>query len=69
MRDRIDEIGKAAGEIWMQLEGKRGGMTVASLKNGTQLPVDLLHEALGWLAREDKVRFVSTGKGMRIMLR
>ncbi len=69
MRDRIDEIGKAAGELWVYLEGKREGMTVTGLKNGTQLPAELFHEALGWLAREDKIRFSYRGTSLRVGLR
>lgn len=69
MRDRIDEIGKAAGEIWMLLEAKKGSMTITSLKNVTQLPADLFHEALGWLAREDRIGFDFKGKSMGVHLR
>ena len=30
---------------------------------------DLFHEALGWLAREEKIRFDVKGKSMRVHLR
>ena len=68
MKDRIDVIGQAAGEIWRHLEGKADGMTLKSLKAQTQLPSDLFHQGLGWLAREDKIRFISRSGTIRVLL-
>ncbi len=71
----IDRIGKSAGDIWKALEawkyveGKNEGMTITQLKNRTNLPTDLLHLGLGWLAREDKIQFSKVGKSIKVSLK
>jgi hypothetical protein len=69
MSDMIDRIGLAAGEIWRYLEGRSEGISLSRLKIGTQLPSDLFHQGLGWLAREDKIRFFNVEKTLRIVLK
>ncbi|PIZ16239.1 hypothetical protein COY52_07610 [Candidatus Desantisbacteria bacterium CG_4_10_14_0_8_um_filter_48_22] len=54
------EIGAAAGKIWKYLNGK-GELSLNKLKTGVKVNDRLFHMAIGWLAREDKVKF-STGK-------
>lgn len=52
------EIGENAGKIWNVLnkeDNKR--MTFNQLKQATQLDEKDLYLALGWLHKEDKVRF------------
>lgn len=68
MGDAIDDIGKAAGEIWRVLD-QHGPRDVGQLRTGTGLPGDLLHMALGWLAREDKLVFRRQGKRTLIELK
>jgi len=71
----IDKIGEAAGIIWRalndwrSLEFKTVGMTIVQLKKRTNLPAELLHQGLGWLAREDKIFFTDDGKTMRVSLK
>ena len=65
----IDKIGEAAGLIWKALEGKGEGVTIAQLKSETKLPNDLLHQGLGWLAREDKLQLYGEGKSHRVSLK
>ena len=73
--EMVEKIGTAAGEVWktlkawQTLEGEGDGMSPAMLKNRTGLPNDLLHEAIGWLAREDKLIFYTNGKNVRIALK
>ena len=73
--DMIEKIGTAAGEVWKVLktwktvENDNEGMTFALLKKRTNLSTDLLYEAIGWLAREDKLIFTPDGKSIRISLK
>ena len=69
MADEIDKIGDAAGKIWNALEGKSAGLSQTQLKNTTNLNGDLLNQALGWLAREDKIQFLGAGKSARVALK
>lgn len=52
----IHDIGTAAGVIWKILKDK-GETSVSRLGKTTGLSSSMLHLALGWLAREDKIRF------------
>jgi hypothetical protein len=68
MEDHLQKIGEAAGLVWRALEGTGEGMTPTQLKNKTELGAELLHQALGWLAREDKIRFLGGGKSVKVAL-
>ena len=49
------EIGKAAGEIWRYLE-KHGPIPINKIqKDLKNMPKELFHQSLGWLARENKI--------------
>jgi hypothetical protein len=50
-----EKIGMNAGLVWSALEG--GEMNVKALKKVTKLTEKDLNLALGWLAREAKVKF------------
>ncbi len=52
-----NEIGSHAGKIW-QLLLKRGSMTIRQLGELSGLKESMIHLALGWLARENKIKFV-----------
>ena len=73
----IKKIGTAAGEVWkalktwQTLENDREGMTIAMIKNRTNLSNDLFYEAIGWLARENKLVFThnKNNKTVRISLK
>lgn len=54
--DMQDRIGSVAGNIWMQLE-QNGEMTPRKLSSSIKEKTDVVHLALGWLARENKVQF------------
>lgn len=69
MASEIDRIGEAAGKIWNALEGKSAGLSPMQLKSATDLTGDLLNQALGWLAREDKIQFLGAGKSARVALK
>ena len=65
----VDRIGEAAGEIWRALDKGDGEMTVTELKNQTKLSTNLVHQGLGWLAREDKIDFSVEGKTTKVRLK
>ena len=55
------EIGKTAGKVWKCL-GKNGNISLTELPNKVREDPDLVHQALGWLAREEKVNFTKQGR-------
>ncbi|MCS7465958.1 winged helix-turn-helix domain-containing protein [Stieleria sp. ICT_E10.1] len=61
------EIGLVAGEVWQTLEG-RGEQTLTSVKKSVEAPGDLVTAAVGWLARENKLRFVQSGRTTKVTL-
>ena len=69
MDEQTSRIGDAAGLVWRTLENKNEGLSPAQLKTKTELGVELLHQALGWLAREGKIGFVGAGKSQKVVLK
>ena len=63
-----DEIGNVAGEVW-HLLASQGDQTVAALKKSVDAPADLVLAAVGWLAREGKLDFVTSGRSLKLSLR
>ena len=52
--DLKTEIGTAAGRIWDYL-AKTGETRIKDLYKKTKLPDYIVHEAIGWLAKEEKL--------------
>lgn len=50
----VTQIGEAAGAVWRVL-ADRGPLSLAKLVKEVGLPRDLVMQAVGWLAREDKL--------------
>lgn len=50
-------IGNWAGAVWEVLNQK-GALTVKEIKKETKLREKDIYAALGWLAREDKLKFI-----------
>jgi hypothetical protein len=61
------EIGHVAGEVWAALE--KGEQSIAGLKKAVGAPADMVLAAVGWLAREDKLEFRTSGATVKIALR
>ena len=61
-------IGHTAGEIWHSLS-TGGGQSLAALKKSANGSPELVLAAVGWLAREGKLEFDSTGRTMKVALR
>lgn len=64
----ISEIGATAGKIWHTLEEK-GPLTIAKLVKEIECPRDVIMQALGWLAREEKVEIDEDGRTRVVSLR
>jgi hypothetical protein len=60
-------IGHAAGEVWACLSD--GPRTIAEIQKSNKAPGDVVIAAIGWLAREDKLEFITSGKTVKIGLR
>ena len=62
------EIGEAAGRIWWYLT-QYEAVTLRQLQRGTTLPERLLLMGVGWLAREEKLRFVQERRVLKLALK
>ncbi len=64
----IDEIGLTAGRIWgFLVENDSGSLNKVSKE--LDVPRDLILQAVGWLAREDKLVIEKTSRGRMIRLK
>ena len=66
-----EQVGFAAGDVWIYL-AKNGATPLNKLpkqigykENDSQV---LVHQALGWLAREDKVNFIEKDNNTYVVL-
>jgi hypothetical protein len=50
----LEQIGDTAGLVWHHLN-ENGPRTLTQLAKEVDAPRDVLMQAIGWLAREDKV--------------
>ncbi len=57
----IHQIGVAAGKVWMFLK-QNGESNLNQLKKGIKADPNLILQAIGWLAREDKLRIEKEGR-------
>ena len=51
----IHQIGEVAGKVWMFLK-QNGESNLNQLKTGIKADPNFILQAIGWLAREDKIR-------------
>lgn len=52
--DHDEDIGNAARKLWYYL-AQNGKIKLNDLKRKAKLPVDIFHQALGWLARGNQI--------------
>jgi hypothetical protein len=64
----VAEIGEVAGIVWRILS-EGGPMTMAKLVKAVGEPRDSVMQALGWLAREDKINIEEEGRSRVVSLR
>jgi hypothetical protein len=63
-----DQIGLTAGSVWLYLSDN-GATSLAALKKEIGGSADLVLAAIGWLAREEKLDFMVSGKTIKIALK
>jgi hypothetical protein len=64
----MDQIGHTAGLVWHALD-RQGPQTVSKLVKSIDASRDVVMQAIGWLAREDKVWIEDTKRGRMISLK
>jgi hypothetical protein len=64
----IAEIGETAGVVWRTLN-TAGPLSLAKLVKAAGQPRDTVMQALGWLAREDKITIEEDGRARIVSLR
>jgi len=64
----IMQIGETAGTVWTVLVEK-GPLSMAKLVKAVGEPRDTVMQALGWLAREDKIWIEDEGRKRVVSLR
>ncbi|TWT88550.1 hypothetical protein Mal64_20330 [Pseudobythopirellula maris] len=61
-------IGRTAGEVWGVLAAD-GEQTLAAVKKRVMAPGDVVMASIGWLAREGKLTFKTSGRSLKLSLR
>jgi hypothetical protein len=64
----VQEIGETAGKVWHALN-KHGSMSVAKLVERIGGNRDVVMQAVGWLAKEDKLDISETKRGKTLALK
>ncbi|MBN2021662.1 MAG: winged helix-turn-helix domain-containing protein [Pirellulales bacterium] len=64
----VVEIGETAGLVWKVLS-ENGPSSLAKVVKAVGRPRDVVMQALGWLAREDKVWIEEDGRSRVVSLR
>jgi winged helix-turn-helix protein DUF2582 len=64
----LHQIGETAGVIWKALS-KNGPLSVTKLAEKADVNRDLFMQALGWLAREDKIDISESKRGRIVSLK
>jgi hypothetical protein len=54
--------------VWGALS-RKGPATLVTIKKEVKAPADVVAAAIGWLAREEKLDFDTTGRTVKISLR
>ena len=62
-----EQLGHVAGEVWRFLDNENG-QSLTAIKKAIDAPNDLILAAIGWLARENKLNFSSSGRSVTISL-
>ena len=63
----VQQIGETAGAVWQALQSN-GPMSAAKLVKHLEVSRDITMQAVGWLAREDKIEIDETSRGRIISL-
>ena len=63
----VAHIGETSGVVWKVL-AKEGPLSMAKLVKAVGEPRDTVMQALGWLAREDKISIEEEGRSRIVSL-
>lgn len=61
-------IGETAGEVYRLLESE-GPLSVSAIASKIRRPQVVVHMGIGWLAREGKLVFTETKRGMSVSVK
>lgn len=64
----VEQIGLTAGEIWKLLADEGEPVSLAQLAKRIDEPRDIVMQAIGWLAREDKLLIEENGRTRYVSL-
>ena len=64
----IDQIGETAGLVW-QLLSDQGPVSITRIVKDVDAPRDVVMQAIGWLAREDKISIEEEARSKLVSLR
>ena len=64
----VEQIGETAGVIWRLLDSS-GPQKMTTLVKEVDAPRDIVMQALGWLAREDKIAIEEESRARVVSLR
>jgi hypothetical protein len=64
----VERIGLTAGDIWKLLEAE-GPLPISKIIKRIDAQRDVVLQALGWLAREDKISIEDDGRSRNIYLK
>ena len=62
-----EEVGETAGTIWRYLS-EEDRVAITKLPKALQVKQTIVYQALGWLAREDKIEYQTEGNVTYIRL-
>ncbi|MEX0979326.1 MAG: winged helix-turn-helix domain-containing protein [Pirellulales bacterium] len=62
----VEQIGDTAGLVWHHIH-ENGPRTLTQLSKDIDAPRDVIMQAVGWLAREDKVTIDEEGRSKKIV--
>ena len=68
MSPAVQQIGETAGAVWHALN-ENGSLSLAKLVEHVGGNRDVVMQAVGWLAREDKIDITETKRGRIVSLR
>jgi hypothetical protein len=68
MSSGVQQIGETAGAVWHALN-ENGSLSLAKLVEQVGGNRDVVMQAVGWLAREDKIDITETKRGRIVSLR
>lgn len=63
----VELIGETAGMIWRTLN-ESGPLSITKLVKSVDKPRDLVMQAVGWLAREDKIAITGEARSRTVAL-